>query len=282
MKVKVVTQTWLKSILCDPISKNSLELVDESYYINKDGFAYSIRKEVPDLRIRLSQSEHEWLEGQKEFEKWMISYLDNAEKNIFFYSIEQKADSKMYEKLQLEGRVLDVGGQLGHIRKYMKENQEYCSIDPFVNVVDLVDGKENLFNHYPLATPLNFIGGYAEFLPFKSMVFDTVNMRSCIDHFFNPELSLLEANRVLNINGKLIIGMTVEVRTFKFVLKESLRSILGVFTKKYRDHHIWHPTRESIIAMCKTCGFELEDEIWQSENIWYSSFRKNKSTIFVT
>jgi SAM-dependent methyltransferase len=282
MKVKVVTQTWLKNILCDPISKNSLELVDESYYLNKEGFAYSIRKQVPDLRIRLSQSEHEWLEGQEEFEKWMISYLDNAEKNKLFYSIEQKADSKMYERLQLEGRVLDVGGQLGHIRKYMKENQEYCSIDPFVNVVGLVDGKENLFNHYPLSTPLNFIGGYAEFLPFKSMVFDTVNMRSCIDHFFNPELSLLEANRVLNINGKLIIGMTVEVRSFKFVLKESLRAVLGVFTKKYRDHHIWHPTRESIIRMCKTCGFELEDEVWQSENIWYSSFRKNKSTIFVT
>lgn len=282
MKVKVVTQTWLKNILCDPISKKPLEFISGSHCINEDGFAYSILNHVPDLRIRLSQSEHDWLEGQEEFEKWMVSYLDNGEKNDQFYSVEQKADTKMYDKLQLEGRVLDVGGQLGHIRKYMKENQEYCSIDPFMGVVDLVDGRKKLFDNYPLSTPLNFIGGYAEFLPFKSMVFDTVNMRSCIDHFFNPELSLLEANRVLNNNGKLIIGMTVEVRSFKFVFKESIRAILGIFTKKYRDHHIWHPTRENIIAMCKTCGFELEDEVWQSDNIWYSAFRKNNSTIFVT
>lgn len=282
MKPTIVTETWLKNILCDPISKSPLELVNESYYVNKDGFAYSVHKDVVDFRIRLSQSEHEWLEGQEEFEKWMISYLDNAEKNKQFYSIEQKADTKMYEKLKLEGRVLDVGGQMGHIRKYMSKNQEYCSIDPFISVVDLVEGRNNLFDNYPLSTPLNFIGGYAEFLPFKSLVFDTVNMRSCIDHFFNPELSLLEANRILKEDGKLIIGMTVEVSSLKFVLKERLRSFLGLFTKRYRDHHIWHPTRDGIISMCKTCGFELEDEIWQSENIWYSSFRKGKGTVFVT
>lgn len=140
---------------------------------------------------------------------------------------------------------------------------------------------KKIFDHYPLLTSLNFIEGYAEFLPFKSIVFDAANMRSCINHFFNPELSLLEANRVLSINGNQIIGMTFEIRSFKFILKESLRAVSGVFTKKYLDHHICHPIRESVIAMCKTCDFELEDEAWQSENIWYSSFRKNKSTIFV-
>jgi len=282
MKVTIVTETWLKNILCDPISKDSVVLNDGLHYINSNGFAYSIHNMVPDFRVRLSQSENEWKEGQDEFEKWKVSYLNNAEINEGYYPLEQSRDSKMYEKLPLEGRVLDVGGQLGNIRKYMSHNQEYCSIDPFITAVSLVENKKNLFKNYPLSTPLNLIGGYAEFLPFKNSSFNTVNMRSCIDHFFNPELSLLEANRILNNNGKLIIGMTVEVNSLKFVLKERLRSILGLFTKRYRDHHIWHPTRESIISMCKTCGFELEDEIWQSENIWYSSFRKREGIVFIT
>jgi ubiquinone/menaquinone biosynthesis C-methylase UbiE len=154
------------------------------------------------------------------------------------------------------------------------DNQEFCSVDPFIDVYKLAEGRSNLFKNYPLHLPLNFVAGYAEFLPFRSSTFNTVNMRSCIDHFFNPELSLLETYRVLKDNGKLIIGMTVDVNSMKNFLKETGRKILNLFTKRFQDKHIWHPSRYELIAMCKKCGFDLEDEIWQNENVWYASFRK--------
>lgn len=282
LTLKIVTSEWLSEILVDPITKKSLHLTNENYYTSEDNFIYSLKDGVPDFRIRLNKSEKEWTEGQFEFEKWKIKYLEKGELDNSFYLEEQKRDKPMYDRLKLEGRVLDVGGQLGNIRKYLYENNEYCTIDPFIDVWKLVKNKKNLFAYYPYHIPLNFLGGYAEFLPILSKTIGTINMRSCIDHFFNPELALIEANRVLINNGKLIIGMTVKIETTKTYIKNIIRNILGLFTKKFEDHHIWHPSRDEIVSLCNSCGFEFEDEIWQSEEVWYGSFRKKNQFLKVT
>ncbi|MEJ7588735.1 MAG: methyltransferase domain-containing protein [Ferruginibacter sp.] len=272
--VEIIQSDWLEEILADPISKTTLKRIKDGYS-SENGFGYSIKDKVPDFRIKLNQFENEWQKGQDAFEPWLIKYLDNAESDPMYYINEQKRDAPMYQKLPLEGRVLDVGGQLGNIRKYMTDDQPFCSVDPFIHVYKVAAGRTNLFKHYPLHLPLNFLAGFAEFLPFKASVFDTINMRSCIDHFFNPQLSLLEANRVLRGNGKLLIGMTVKVSTIKNTLKETTRSVLGIFTSRFDDNHIWHPTRNEMVTLCGQCGFKFEDEIWQSENVWYGAFRKN-------
>lgn len=261
--------------MADPVSKSSLIKKANGYYA-EDGAFYPLIDNVPDFRVHVNQQEEEWKKGQDAYEGWKLKQLLKAENNEELYPNEQKFDAPMYEKLQLEGRVLDVGGSLGNIRKYMNENQEFCSLDPFAGVYKLAEGKKLLFKHYPMHLPLNFVAGFAEFLPFKPESFDTVNMRSCIDHFFDPEGALKEANRVLTGNGKLIIGMTVKVNTVKNLIKETVRSILNIFTNRFRDDHIWHPTKNEIILLCKQCGFESEDEIWQSKNVWYGSFRKKK------
>lgn len=271
--IEIAHPEWLKDILVDPISKSNLKRQGNTY-ISELGFSYCIKEGIPDFRIRLNQFEKDWQKGQESYEKWMEYYLNNAEKNNSFYPKELERDAPMYEKLVLEGRVLDVGGNLGAIRKYMKKQQQHVSIDPFINVNKLATGKVNFFKTYPMHIPLNFIAGFAEFLPFKSASFDTVNMRSCIDHFFNPELSLLETHRVLKENGKVIIGMTVKVNSVKNTLKENARIVLNLFTSRFEDNHIWHPTRDELISMFNKCGFHLEDEVWQNENVWYSSFRK--------
>gem|GEM_PF-5876550 len=98
------------------------------------------------------------------------------------------------------------------------------------------------------------------FLPFAEASFEAVNMRSCIDHFFNPELSLLEANRVLKKYGKLIICMTVRVNSASNLAKETARKVLNLFTDKFQDKHIWHPSQTELTEMCNRCGFKLEDE----------------------
>jgi SAM-dependent methyltransferase len=267
--------SWLKDILVDPISKQTLSKGNGGWF-SSSGFKYKEYKGIPDFRIRFTQTEKQWKEGQDVFEEWLKNnYLKKGEESTSFYQDEIKIDAPMYEQLTLEGRVLDVGGQLGHIRRYMTTGQEYCSIDPFITAPFLVEGCNNLFKNYPYHLPLNFIGGFAEFLPFKDASFDTVNMRSCIDHFFSPEVALLEAYRVLKPAGKLIIGMSVEQKTLKNNLKEAARSILSIFNDKFKDHHIWHPEYDQLIKLCTSKDFVVYKEIWQSKSVVYIEFRKN-------
>ncbi len=274
--ISVIQSAWLDNILADPIGKSKLTKKNNVYY-SENGFAYHIKDSVPDFRIRLNQFETGWQEGQDHYEQSMVRYLDRAEADDTLYPEEQKRDAPVYEKLPLEGRVLDVGGNLGAVRKYMTDPGAFCSVDPFINVYKLAAGRKNLFQHYPMHLPLNFVAGFAEFLPFVPSSFDTVNMRSCIDHFFNPELSLLEANRVLKDNGKLIIGMTVRVESISNLTRESARKVLNLFTKKFEDKHMWHPSKDELLLLCKRCGFEPEAEVWQNENVWYGAFRKNNN-----
>jgi ubiquinone/menaquinone biosynthesis C-methylase UbiE len=278
LTVEIVQSDWLVEILADPISKTKLKKNNEGFYF-ENGFSYSIKDNVPDFRIKLNQFESDWQKGQDQYEQSMIKYLNNGEANLNYYVEEQRKDAPMYMKLQLEGRVLDVGGNLGAIRKYMAATQEFCSIDPFIEVYKLAEGRISLHEHYPMHLPLNFVAGFAEFLPFQKSTFDTVNMRSCIDHFFNPTLSLLEAYRVLRENGKLIIGMTVKVNSISNTVKETARKVLNLVTDKFKDNHLFHPTKEELVMLCSKCGFILEDEIWQSENVWYASFRKKSDEL---
>jgi SAM-dependent methyltransferase len=223
-----------------------------------------------------------WSQGQAAFSQWYIRYLDRGEASDSFYPSELQRDRRAYEAIPLEGRVLDVGGQLGHIRKYMALHQQYCSIDPFVGVHHLVSNRRNLFANYPLSLPLNFLGGFAEFLPIEDESFDTVNMRSCIDHFFTPEMALMEAFRVTRKRGRLIVGLKIEGHTLKSSLIEIAKGVIGTFVPRYKDHHTWHPTYERLIALCSDCGFDLEKEYWQTGDVLYASFiRRDTHLIMV-
>jgi len=281
LTVNLLYPEWFHSIVADPISKTPLVL-QSTHYLSANGFEYTIKDNVPDFRIQINQFESEWKKGQDVFEVYMANYLRNGENKDSFYPDEQKRDAPMYEKLPLTGRVLDVGGSLGNIRKYMQPAQEYCSIDPFIQLPPMAANRPNYFKYYPLHLPLCFVAGFAELLPFTPASYDTVNMRSCIDHFFNPRLALLEAHRVLRKGGKLIIGMTVKVNSSKNLAKETARKVLNIFTDRYLDLHIWHPSKKELTDLCRECGFELQDEIWQDENVWYASFKKTGNTVKIT
>lgn len=274
-QIKFAMDSWLKNILVDPISKSPWVDFTSDNITFENGLVFPVTNQIPDLRIKLSRGAQEWLEGQKSFEEWMVKYLDQGESDPQFYKNE-KAYLPVYETMTLDGRVLDVGGQLGHIRHFMKADQEYCSIDPFINAHKLVVGRKNLFEAYPLSRPLHFIAGFAEFLPFKTATFDTVNMRSCLDHFYNPEIALFEAFRVLKDGGKLIIGTRLDGLDFKAEMIELVRPVFALFNKKYKDHHIWHPTEADLDALLASCGFKVTNKIWQLKDVLYIECRKQK------
>lgn len=272
LEVPVVISDWLMDLLVDPISKRKFVIADEFGFQSPCGFKYNYKYGVPDFRVRFTDGDDQWKDGQSAFESWLDSYFDNGEADVDFYKREQAIDGPVYETLKLQGRVLDVGGQLGHIRKYMQNDQQYCSLDPFVGVHLRANNRRNLFAAYPLLNPLNFVGGFAEFLPFQDSSFDVINMRSCIDHFFNPQIALLESFRVLKKNGVLIIGLTLEGRSLKSKAKDYVRPLVSKFLTRYSDHHIWHPTYDNLIRLCDACGFDLKQEFWQTTDVLYATF----------
>jgi len=280
--VPLVVSPWLRELLVDPISKRPFIEQTVTDFKASCGFIYRYKYGVPDFRVRLTIGSERWLAAQQTFESWMEEYFSNGEADVMFYKLEQERDRPVYEVMRLIGRVLDVGGQLGHIRKYMELGQEYCSVDPFIRAHLLAKGRKNLFASYPLASPLNLVGGFGEFLPFRDGCFDTVNMRSCLDHFFNPEVALLEAYRVLKKNGKLIIGVSIEKGSLKAKLKEIVRPIISIFCHRYRKQHLSHFSYEAMIKVCKLCGFELDKEIWQSDDILYASFTRRDECIIAS
>jgi SAM-dependent methyltransferase len=280
--VTLKLSSWLRELLVDPISKRAFIEHNESGFRAPCGFIYRYRNGVPDFRVRLKIGARKWLAAQRAFESRVNEYFSTGEADPMFYKREQDRDRPIYETLSLSGRVLDVGGLLGHIRKYMELDQEYCSVDPFIGVHLLASGRKNLFASYPLSSPLNLIGGFAEFLPFRDACFDTVNMRSCIDHLFNPEFALLEAYRVLRKDGKLIIGISLENGSFRAKVKEIMRPAIAFFYRRYKEQHVWHFTYEEVIDLCKFCGFELAEEVWQEDNILYACFMPQEECVVTT
>jgi len=281
LTIPIVLERWLREGLVDPVSKRDFLSMDEQEFCAQCGIVYGFKRNIPDFRVRITGTREEWLKGQSQFEQWVEHYYEKGEKDPFFYQREQERDAPMYTRFPLTGRVLDVGGQLGYIRKYLSTS-EYCVIDPFIDVPLKAEGRARLFDAYELGRPLNFVGGFAEMLPFRDMYFDSVNMRSCLDHFFNPELALLEAFRVLKPGGKLVIGLSLHESDIKEKVKDTVKGMLALIASRFEDEHIWHPTYDGLMAMVESCGFQLEDEAWQSTTVLYAQFSRQSNLRLAT
>jgi len=259
---------WVQEILRDPLSKSVLR-VEGDWLVSDYGRRYPIRDGVYDLRLlttncgRLSQA---WAEGQTEYER-----LSNriASRQIENYEEQRRGLEDVYQEVPIIGRCLDVGGNDGRLRAFLAEGQEYVSVDPFINIFKEPRPREFWDVYRVRRQPLNFVGAIAEHLPFDSRCFDTVHMRSVLDHFSSPELALREAFRVLKPGGNVVIGLLVKGgrtgRDGSFtVSKEIIRAALvAVRFNSVRDHHIWHPTYNDLCALVEASGFVLSKTHWQ-------------------
>lgn len=258
---------FLRERLACPISKAPLTLDDSGLLTSPCGFKYRGN----DFRVGLEFSQ-DWRVGQSEyesFEKQWLKMVNHPEK----LSNLDNETTDVYDEIKMHGDVLDVGGAYGFVIKQAKlDPGRYVSIDPIDLNWDRLREYEHINAHYSVCRLAARVRGFAEFLPFTEASFDFVHMRSCIDHFANPDLALMEAFRVLRQGGRLVIGISLEgsykkeQRGPKGLIKRiaakspAIRRIIEI-TK--HDHHMFHPTRDSLRALVERNGFEIENEIWQ-------------------
>lgn len=245
-------------MIADPITKLP-KRITECFF--KNG--------VVDLRVYLKNSPGYdlWMNGQEEFEKILKAGGAIEENSLAGYEDEIEYDRVVYEQFRLLGSVLDVGGGVGTIREFLDPTVNYISVDPHISCFsEISEAKREAY--YCLKKDCNFISGMAEFLPVTSSTFDWVHMRSMLDHVQVPDLALIEARRVLKENGRLLVGMLVDGgRSGRMTLGESFRELVKVFLasflKRFRDHHVWHPTYSGLVKLLGDNGFEVVREFWQ-------------------
>jgi SAM-dependent methyltransferase len=104
----------------------------------------------------------------------------------------------------LRGRVLDVGGGNGIARSYLAEDVHYINLDPSPEW--LRDDWLAVSSSFPaLTSPITFVLGVGEQLPFRDRVFDAVVALFSVNHAANPQRVIGEAGRVLRPGGRLIL-----------------------------------------------------------------------------
>ena len=250
-------EPWVADIFADPITKKSAQL---SEYIDSSGQICTI------IELKGSPGYAVWRKGQRAYEKWIQSGAGYRDLNSYKHEIEY--DRPIYERFQITGRVLDVGGGIGTLRQFLPPGTQYLSIDP-IPAPAYATNPDQLAAYSCLNEPLNFICGSSEFLPICDQSFDWVHMRSMLDHVHIPDLALLEAKRVMTLNGSLLIGLTVEggrygSRGLRERSKETVKHLATRWDiEKFADYHTWHPTYAALVRLVIESGFRIRDEYWQ-------------------
>jgi SAM-dependent methyltransferase len=249
---------WAASLLANPVTKMSATPND-----------FRLVNGVLDARVFLKNTPgfRDWSVGQDKYEFGETTgkgYRNDVES----YKKEIGYDRPTYEHFEISGDVLDVGGGVGTVREFLKEDTRFISIDPSIDAPFKVP-KPKREAYKCLAQKLNFVCGLGEFLPFRTESFDWIHMRSMLDHVQIPDLVLLEARRVLKPGGSLLVGLYVEGgksgrKPFVTLLKDAVRAafeLIGI--DKYKDFHMWHPRYAQLLKLIGDNGFRVRDEYWQ-------------------
>ncbi|MDQ1709278.1 MAG: ubiE/COQ5 methyltransferase family, partial [Frankiaceae bacterium] len=278
----------LEEVLVCPLSKQPMTLLDGDYEAPS-----GLRWTGGDFRVPLDFS-HVWEHGQHEYEVFNDKWLRHGESTAGGWDAVDAETREIYAQLPLEGEVLDVAGQLGTVATQAGVSPEdFVCIDTMrFDFAEIEQKFPRFAAHYSAARAGGHVQANAEFLPIRDTSFDTVHMRSCLDHFAAPQLALLEAYRVLRRGGALVIGLSLEgaykfgddsvepvrersavgraKRTAIDVLKKNpaaFQKAMAVRAKVLggdHDHHIFHPTQDNLRAMTTAAGFRADKEVWQS------------------
>jgi len=256
---------FVRERLACPISKKAMKQAGNDFqapcgFLYKDG----------DFRIGL-EFQDKWAKGQKVYEDLIAREVQEPSKTVLSAIDEETRD--VYAKIKMTGDILDIGGGWGTLAKQADmDTSRYVCVDPMVCRWSSLSPNGTFAIHYSSLKNIPRIVAFAEFLPFADATFDTVHIRSCLDHMANAVLALRESFRVLRPGGKAVIGLSLEraykknSTTLKQRIKRALISLPGgwhLFELLAHDAHIFHPTYENLVEMITKNGFSIKTEVWQ-------------------
>ncbi len=109
-------------------------------------------------------------------------------------------------------------------------------------------------------------------LPVRDETFDCVVCSQVIEHIPYDEVIFEELRRVLRPGGLLVLG-TPDYATIGW---RTIEPLYGFFAPGgYKDEHITHYTRESLIEVCRKWGFTLEDTAYVFRSELVLALRKD-------
>jgi ubiquinone/menaquinone biosynthesis C-methylase UbiE len=256
MLIDNFSDNLLETMVC-PVSRESLHVHGDDL-CTASGYVYPLG----DFRkiSSLTQSA-EWAKGQVHYERHHRRWIQQPD---HVYTSLDEAAAKIYSEIPLRGMVLDVGGGYGLIavQASLQPGRIVC-VDPMV--CRWIDVPDSAFKaHYAELEHVVRIPALAEDLPYQNGTFDTVHMRSCLDHFANPHRALLEARRVLKASGQLVVGVSLEgaFRLYRsafmnFAKRTLKQSPIGEIYGHLYDKHMFHPTEPSLKNLIASAGFTI-------------------------
>jgi ubiquinone/menaquinone biosynthesis C-methylase UbiE len=271
----------LEPILVCPRSKQPMTRSATRTLEAPCGFQY----EEMDFRVPLDFAP-EWAHGQVECEEFAEEWLSDNDTIPGRMEEIDKDFLELYQEIPLRGRVLDVGGWVGLVVVQAHlDPDDVVVLDPIaIDFAELRRRYPTFAAHYAPAETASHVQANAEFLPLADCTFDTVHMRSCLDHFASPTVALAEAFRVLDRGGSLVVSMSLkgayERRTYAGTRLASAPALLRQAVERLREHpsvyglaqrarfwrhhdpHMFHPTHEELQDFITKAGFEIRQEVW--------------------
>ncbi len=120
--------------------------------------------------------------------------------------------------------VLDVGAGDGSFYKHIKNIcKTYTAMDPFVEINGEIKKEKGVIVNR----------GFGECLPYKDNMFDVVVFNSSLDHCFDAQKALNEANRVLRDCGLAFFLLANENAWYK----QLLRQFNEILKQRYKEHN---------------------------------------------
>ena len=143
-----------------------------------------------------------WAQRQRSMEGWYENLITASEQAEQCYKHDYEPLAPLLRELR--GLVLDVGGGNGIVRQYLAPDVRYIDLDPSLEW--LRDDWLEVASFFPaLSSPITFVRGVGERLPFRSGRMDAVLSLFSINHAADPRGLVREALRVLRANGRLVI-----------------------------------------------------------------------------
>ncbi len=168
------------------------------------------------------------LEEQINLEDSKYKYLSVF--NFKFHKKRYLLDLKIISKIFKKGKILDLGASPFHETFLLKK----LGYD-----ITGVDFNQDRYKTFVENNKLEIIKTDIEKdrLPIKDETFDLILMNEVIEHLTNPIHALLEANRILKKDGKIMLttpNIYYFSRVIKYLMgKGALASAYGEFAKKY-------------------------------------------------